>query len=237
MRLIQSLTRGLEVVDALAESPYPIRLTDISRNLEFKKSNTAHMLKSLVAAGYVEQDSSRRYYLTNKVAKLQQRHSIEEIIRWKEKCRPVLEILSHKTGECTYLAVLAKDRVWYIDKIDSHFPLKVDHPIGNLAPLHCTALGKTFLAFGSVKLPEELSIFTKKTISNKKMLLKEIAKIRTQGFSCDDEEYAKGIRCVARPVFDETHRVIAAIGIAGPTVRINYKRFEELGTLINTFVK
>ena len=49
---------------------------------------------------------------------MQQKHSIEEIIRQKEKCRPVLEILSHKTGECTYLAVLAKDKVWYIDKID-----------------------------------------------------------------------------------------------------------------------
>ena len=36
MRLLQSLTRGLEVIDALAESPYPIRLTDISRNLELK---------------------------------------------------------------------------------------------------------------------------------------------------------------------------------------------------------
>ena len=69
------------------------------------------------------------------------------------------------------------------------------------------------------------------------MLLKEISKIRSEGFSRDDEEYAEGIRCVARPVFDETHRVIAAIGIAGPTVRINYKRFEELGTLINSFVK
>ena len=43
----------------------------------------------------------------------------------------------------------------------------------------------------------------------------------------------EGIRCVARPVFDDAGRMIAAVGISGPTVRINDQRLSELGNIIS----
>ena len=45
--------------------------------------------------------------------------------------------------------MLVKSRVWYIDKIDSTLPLKVDHPTGSLAPRHCNEPGKALLACGN----------------------------------------------------------------------------------------
>jgi DNA-binding IclR family transcriptional regulator len=127
--------------------------------------------------------------------------------------------------------VLVKSRVWYIDKIDSTLPLKVDHPIGSLSPLHCTALGKAFLAFGGAR-PDELTGYTGKTITSEVKLREEIEATRNRGFAIDDEEFAPGIRCVARPVFDESGQMIAAIGVSGPSVRVDDKRLAELGELV-----
>ena len=237
MQLLKSLSKGLKVIELLSDSRSPLRLTDISNKLESKKSNTSHILKSLMAAGYVSQDSSRHYYLSNKLTDYEQSHSIDSVVNWKEKLQPILKELTYKTGECTYLAVRANNKVWYIDKIDSLHSLKVDHPIGNLAPLHCTALGKTFLAFEDIKIDWELKKYTDKTIDDKKKLLKEISKIRLKGFAQDDEEYAEGIRCVARPILDKNFHIVAAIGISAPTIRFNDNQFEKFGSLIKELIK
>lgn len=232
MLILKSLTRGLKVIELLSESSLPVRLIDISKKLESKKSNTSHILKSLMSAGYVNQDSSRRYYLNNKLTNYEQSYSIDNVVKLKEKFQPILKELTFKTGECTYLAVKADNRVWYIDKFASSHPLKVDHPIGNLAPLHCTALGKTFLAFGNIKIDNELTKYTDKTITTKKNLLREISRIRYEGFARDDEEYVKGIRCVAKPILDKNFFIVAAVGISAPTIRFNEKQFDKYGAFI-----
>lgn len=209
-----------------------MRLTDVAGALGVEKSNAAHVLKTLVAAGYAEQDASRRYRLTGKAAPAARgEHSLEDIVACKEAWRPALEEIVARTHECAHLAVLVKSRVWYIDKIDSTLPLKVDHPIGSLSPLHCTALGKAFLAFGDARPEDVLTGYTRKTITSPAKLDAEIAETRERGYAIDDEEFAPGIRCVARPVYDENGTMIAAIGVSGPSVRVDDTRLEELGRI------
>ncbi|MDP2119731.1 MAG: IclR family transcriptional regulator [Hoeflea sp.] len=232
MRLLQSLTRGLDTLDYMGNQGAPVRLTDVAAALGVEKSNAAHVLKTLVASGYAEQDASRRYRLTGKIAAASRaEHSLEDIIACKESWRPALEELVARTSECAHLAVLVKSRVWYIDKIDSTLPLKVDHPIGSLSPLHCTALGKAFLAFGNAEADEAMTGYTKNTITSPARLRAELEITRNRGYAVDDEEFAQGIRCVARPVFDDNAKMIAAIGVSGPTVRVDDARLSELGAI------
>lgn len=233
MRLLQSLTRGLDTLDYMSQQGEPVRLTDVAAALGVEKPNAAHILKTLVAAGYAEQDDSRRYRLTGKIASAAStEHSLEDIVACKEAWRPALKKLVAQTDECAHLAVLVKARVWYIDKIDSTLPLKVDHPIGSLSPLHCTALGKAFLAFGNARPEDGLTQYTRKTITAPAKLREEIEATRRRGYAIDDEEFAPGVRCVARPVFNEDGQMIAAIGVSGPSVRVDDKRLAELGRIV-----
>lgn len=233
MRLLQSLTRGLEALDYLHDKGDAARLTDVAEALGVEKSNASHILKTLVASGFAEQDTSRRYQTTGKFRRAASgQHSLEEIVACKEAWRPALEKLVAHTGECAHLAVLVETRVWYIDKIDSTLPLKVDHPIGSLSPLHSTALGKTFLAFGHAHPETKLAAYTPNTITTRAKLGHEIEAIRQQGYAVDNEEFAQGIRCVARPIFDGEGKMIAAVGISGPTVRIDNARLAELGRIV-----
>lgn len=231
MRLLQSLNRGLEALDYLTAQSEPARLTDIATHLDVDKSNASHLMRTLVAAGYAIQNESRRYGAS---AKLQARrsHDLEDIIACREGLHQTLVDLVDLTGECAHMAVLVGTRVWYVDKIASPLPLKVDHPIGALAPLHCTALGKAFLAFGNVHETGELTSFTPKTITRKALLEAEIEASRRRGYAQDDEEFSSGIRCAAVPVFAGENDMIAAIGISGPTARISTERLDELGTMV-----
>lgn len=235
MRLLQSLSRGLEALDYIASRSEPARLTDIAEALGVDKSNASHLMKTLVACGYALQDAARRYQPTDKIAQpARSEHSLAEIIAAKEAWRPALETLVAQTGECAHMAVLVRDRVWYIDKVDSPLPLKVDHPIGALSPLHCTALGKAFLAFGGAEAEGQLTSYTPKTLTTRKSLDEEISRTRARGYAVDDEEFAQGIRCVARPVYDAGGRMIAAIGVSGPSVRVDDARLAELGRIITS---
>lgn len=233
MRLLQSLSRGLEALNYMAEQPRAVRLTDVAEALEIDKSNAAHLLKTLVAMGYAVQDDSRRYRASDKLAaRARTEHTLEEIVAVKEAWRATLEALVGETGECAHLAVLVGPRVWYIDKVDSLLPLKVDHPIGALSPLHCTALGKAFLTFGQAQMPDELPAFTLRTLTTRRALAEEIERTRARGYSIDDEEFAPGIRCVARPIYDAAGVMIAAIGVSGPSVRVTDERLHELGRIV-----
>lgn len=233
MRLLQSLTRGLAALDFMTAHAGPVRLTDVATALGVDKSNAAHLLKTLVAAGYARQDEGRRYMASDKLAgPARTEHSLEEIIAVKAAWRSTLEALVAETGECAHLAVLVGDRVWYIDKVDSPLPLKVDHPIGTLSPLHCTALGKAFLAFGKAQVPDVATAYTPHTQTSRKAIADEIARTRARGYAVDDEEFAPGIRCVARPIYDEAGAMIAAVGVSGPSVRVNDVRLAELGQIV-----
>lgn len=233
MRLLQSLSRGLETLDYMVAQPGPVRLTDVAEALGIDKSNAAHLLKTLVAMSYAVQDDSRRYMASAKlVSPARQEHTLEQIVAVKEAWRGTLEALVAETGECAHLAVLVGKRVWYIDKVDSLLPLKVDHPIGALSPLHCTALGKAFLAFGRAKFPDSQPAFTPKTLTTQRALSDEIERTRARGYAIDDEEFSHGIRCVARPIYDAEGAMIAAVGVSGPSVRVTDDRLHELGQIV-----
>jgi DNA-binding IclR family transcriptional regulator len=236
MRLLKSLLRGLRALDFIADQLNPVRLTDIAVSLKINKSNASNLLRTLVESGYVTQTEGRRYIATDKLFRCKQgEHSLEEIIAYRNQWRPCLQEFVDKSGECAHMGVLVGSQVWYIDKIDSTLPLKVDHPIGTLAPLYCTALGKAFLSFGSAGLPRSTERFTDKTITDQTKLEDEIASTRLRKFAIDREEYSLGIMCVAAPVYDDSGSMIAAIGISGPTARISRDRLAKLGEMVRNY--
>jgi DNA-binding IclR family transcriptional regulator len=125
--------------------------------------------------------------------------------------------------------VLAGDRVLYLDAVESQQSLRVDNPIGTLAPVHCTALGKVFLAFAGAPIPEQLERMTQRTVTEPQLLAAHLRSMATLGYTTDDEEYTLGVRCIAAPLRDESGRVIAAIGVSGAAARISLDRLPELG--------
>jgi len=231
MRVVQTLLKGLEVLDYVAEAKASVCNSDIVERFGIDKANVSRLLQTLCQAGYLAREGSRGFVLGPKM-RIDRQRSLERLIGLRERNRFLLEDLVKASGECAHMAVLVGDKVWYIDKVSSPHPLKVDHPVGSLAPLPCTALGKAYLAFADHAAEGELTAFTPRTIVSRDTLAEDIAAVRARGFAIDDEEFATGVRCVAAPLRDRSATMIAAIGLSGPTARIDRTRLTELGELV-----
>ena len=227
MSEIQSLARGLKILDILGQSSGGVSITELAEHLQVDKASASRLAATLARYGYVEKDEvTRRYQLGPQVVSLSR--SVLTRLPLREAAKPFLRQLMEATGECAHLAVPAQGKALYIDQVESPATLRVNAQVGTMNPLHCTALGKALLAFGQLPLPESLEAHTPKTITSKKLLRRHLDEVRQAGYAVDDEEFDPGVRCIAVPVFDFRGKVVGSIGISGPASRITPERLSAL---------
>ncbi len=231
MAEIQSLAKGLKILNLLEHSRQGMGTTEVANQLDIDKSSASRLLHTLANYGFVEQDeATARYLLGPQLVTLGQR--LLNRITLRDHARPYLYELVDKTGECAHLAIQAQRQALYIDQVESTAALRVESEIGTLAPLHCTALGKTLLAFGEVRIPDELQPYTRRTVADRSSLAAQLEQTRKRGYAIDDEEYNYGVRCVAAAVYDHQGKLVGAVGISGPAGRVTLERIDEFGAVV-----
>ena len=204
------------------------------------KVSTVHRITSvLVAGGYLRQLGKRGKY-TLGLKFIDFGNAIKRNLRIKDIVMPIMENLRTATGESVNLAIRDQDNVVYVEHVDSKQTLRTFTEAGNRAPLHCTGVGKIFLA--SMREEERIILskklftrFTDNTITDFREMEKELSIIRREGIAIDNGEMDIGVRCIAAPVKDSDARVIAALSISGPYTRLNNKRVEELKPLVRGY--
>ena len=231
MSEIQSLARGLRIINLLANRSNAVSVTEVATQLEIDKSSASRLIKTLVNYGYAERDeNTRRYRLGQAVRKLSAPQSSHALLQ--EIALPFLRQLVAKTGENAHLAVNIGDVALVIADIESTEALRVVSEVGRQERLYCTAVGKCLLAFGNGTIPDKLPRLTQHTITEQLQLENHLEKIRKQGYAIDDEEKTIGIRCLAAPVYDATEKAIASIGISGPASRLTMDKLYPLTEII-----
>jgi len=235
---VKSLVKALNILEALAEgeeSAYT--LTQLSRRLHLHISTVHRLLVNLVRHGFVEEaPGSGGYQLSFKVLRMGLR--VLDRLDFRLVAQPLLRELNQQTKETVHLAILQETRAISIDKLGSPQPVGLDARLGGVMPLHCTGVGKTFLAYQKGGLLSEFARasgfrrFTPHTIMNLANLRQELEQIREQGYALDQEEAVEGLCCVAGPLFDHTGRVVAAFSVAGPATRLTPPRLPEIARLV-----
>lgn len=231
MAEIQSLARGLKLLDLLSKSEQGVGITEAAAWLAVDKSSALRLLQTLTQYGYTEKDSETRKYTLGAQLLNLSRFALARM-PLRETARIYLLELVKLTGECAHLGVIFKNKVLYIDQVDSPATLRVNTEVGQIAPLHCTALGKVLLAFGSAEIPSQLDSFTEHTIIDPVDLITSLEKVRKQGYAEDLQEYNEGVCCLAAPIFDFRQRVIGSLGISGPSSRLTLPRMRELSDVV-----
>ena len=240
---IKVLNKTFSVLETLLNHHAPMSMTEISEKLDFYPSTIHRILDTLKYAGYVEQDpTTQKYQLGLKVlelgmAKLHQLDLVRE-------ATPYLRDLARKCNETVHLGILEHTHVLYLAKEESSQTIRMISYVGRRAPLHCTGLGKILLAYlpssnrNELMNKIELSRLTENTITDKKKLAEELAKVEKEGFALDKEENEKDVRCIAGPIRNYQGRVIAAISISGPSYRITEAKQNQLKEeLVSTYQK
>ncbi|MEJ5349250.1 MAG: IclR family transcriptional regulator C-terminal domain-containing protein [Desulfosoma sp.] len=219
---IQSLARGMAVLEVLSQADRPLNLTEIAQAVGLNKVTVSRFCYTWVRLGYVHRTPDKYYHLAPKMLSLGYAALSRMDIR--QVAEPYLQELSRSLEETVNMAVREGMEILYVDRYVTEPIMKHPLHIGARLPIHCTSMGKAILAFLPAKEREELLQqlplygLTHRTITSRDAFQKELDLIRRQGYAVNDEELSVGLRSIAMPVL-KRGKPVAAVNVAVPTSR------------------
>lgn len=218
--------RSFAVLDYVVRVGRPVLAADIASHLGLPKPTVYRMIEQFETEGFLYRPFMNRHVAVGpRLADF-----AFDILRNSVQYAPRRQILSNlvtKVGETCNIGTLDGSEIVYFDRVEAtHWPLRLHFHIGSKVPLHCTAIGKLFLAYlpdsKSAALREhiELTAFTNATITTMSGLQAELDRVRIDGLSVDREEYIAGVVCIAAPIFNARQEITAGIAIQAPSARM-----------------
>jgi DNA-binding IclR family transcriptional regulator len=237
---VKTIDRLVDILDYIAQGHTSLTLAELSAYLNMPKSTLHRFLVSLEAHGIMRRDASDKkwrlgYHLVVWGGAAAESTTLREV------ARPFMAGLVASSGETAILTVYQDHAVHCIDMCETSHPVRLKMEIGAQRAAHAGASSKVLIAY----LPDEevLAIVKDKglpklcthTITNMAELETELANIRERGYADSLEETDPGAWGVATPIYDWRGRVVAAIGLAGPTQRYNQERVIQYGLLCREY--
>lgn len=226
---VKSTRTTFEIIETLKEIDGG-GVTEVADHLGVPKSTVHNYLTTLEEAEYVvKEDTEYRVGIRFLELGAYARNEMQLYEIAKEE----VEKLAAETGELGNLLIEEHGRGSYLHRARGDQAVKVEEHIGTRVYLHSTALGKAILAYMSEERRQAiidrhgLPPSTENTTTDPDALADELEAIRERGYSTDDEERIKGLRCVAAPGLSNDGRVLGAVSVSAPTNRMQGETFEE----------
>lgn len=200
-----AVPKALRVLEAVAARKRPMSIAEVATALDMPQPTAHRIVGTLEKLGFLGREPGKRRIVEG-ARFVSLGLNVLQAAAGSGTRHAVLAALARKTGESCNLGVMANGHVVYIDRVESHWPLGLRFETGSRVPMHCTAIGKLLLS----RLPEEaldaylasgaLSRYTATTITDARRLKAELARIRRDEYSVDNQEFMSGVVCIAVPV-------------------------------------
>lgn len=232
---VQSVERAVSILQFLARNGWS-GVTEVGEELGVHKSTAFRLLSTLESRGMVEQHAdSGKYHLGFGLVYLARAVSVGPDL--SRHAQPSLEWLADEIGETVTLAVLEGDEAITIDQLMPETSVVGRSWTGRRNPLHCTSVGKVFLA----ALPRSRSAaylnahhirYTDRTITDPAELRAELDRVAAQGYATAWEEFEEGLASAAAPVRAADGTVVAAMSVSGPAYRLPMETLDRIGAQV-----
>lgn len=230
----QTLLRGLDVIDVVAEGP--IKLGDLAARLGLTRSTTHRLASALTDRRYLSFVPHSGYSLGPKLLELGYR--VRDELDLPRVAAPHLERLALLTEDTVHLGVLDHGHVLYLDKVPGKRRINISSRIGELQPVTSTGLGKALI----LDLDEDAWMELFRTERGERRIevglqewLERMRRYVRAGYAFDLEENEEQIRCIAAPIRDVAGRTIAAISVSSAAQYMSDQRMQTLSRdVLNT---
>lgn len=234
---VQSLTRALAILGAVAESHEGMALTDIAEVVGLAPSTTHRLLTTLEAERFMRFDAQTRlwqigiraFIVGNAFTRTRDVVAI---------ARPAMRRLMEESGETVNLYVEEDGEAICMGQVESRQMMRAIARPGGRVKLHCSGAGKAMLAhmrddeLSRILQAHGLARVTDRTLDTPRRLRADLEIVRERGYAIDDEEHEIGLRCIAAAIVDEHDRPVAAVSLSGPTARLTDAEVATLGPLV-----
>jgi DNA-binding IclR family transcriptional regulator len=203
--MLKSADRTLDLFEAFARTQKPLTLSELAREIEVAPSSCFALIKALRDRGYLYGVGERRtLYPTRRM--LDHATSIAACEPNVSRMLPIMAALRDETGETVILGRREKNAVVYLHICESRQTVRYSAQVGDLKPLHSSAIGKVVLAGmprdDRLKFLQKLSKprITAKTLCAATDLAADIEVGEQRGYQLTSGENVVDVMAVAMPV-------------------------------------
>jgi len=220
-----SIQRVLEVLEQVATAEQPPTPTELGLALDIPKPSAHRLCQLLEQQGFLQRRLSGRGLLPGpRLHKLSL--GVLANSRFRAQRHAILRSLSKDIGETCNITIPDGSEMIYFDRMETHWPMRVQLPIGSRVPLYCTASGKLYLS----TLPSsqrkrvianlQLEQRAPNTITDPVLLESELQRIRLEQVGVDNEEFLVGMTAIAVPIKDGQQHLCATLAVHAPSMRM-----------------
>lgn len=218
---------GIESVDhalhlaLLLQQEGPLRVTDAAGRLGVARSTAHRLLSMLVYRDFAEQRPDRRYAAG---AALRRATTSEPAAVLRRVALPHLQGLTARTGETSNLVLVVADEARFAATVECEQTLRVGDRESRALPAHLASGGRAALAHRD---PDAVRGLYEESGVDVDALLRDLARIRRQGFAVNDQRTETGVTAIGCVVAGPPGSPSAAISLAMPTVRYDRRRLGD----------
>ena len=230
----QALGKAFTLLNIVAESPSPMRFTDLLHVAKVPRGTLHRLLQALQEVRMVRFDPrDQTYRLGNRVFEMA--HRVWSDFDLRGAAEPELERLRLSTSETTRLGLLDGEAVLIIDQREYLRPMRLGNGVGSRLLASASAIGKAILAYLS---PQDVQLFlsqqpldalTPNTIVKADELQRELDLVKARGYAISVEEQFIGVSAVAAPILDHRGLPLGAMSITGASNRLTVDKLHALG--------
>lgn len=222
---MKTAVRAVQLLKQFTIDEPEMGVIDLSHRLNMDRASVHRLLQSLCQEGMMQRNErTRRYSLGPAISEIAAvRTGWPGVVEVAEKH---LDRLRDRTGEGAALSRTDGSSAICLTMVECRNTIRVVYKIGERIPLHCSASGLILLAHlesdkRDAILKGPLTRFTSNTVTSGDALQKLCRLVHEEDAAYTADTYLEGVRSVAAPVRDAQGRVIAAIAISVPSVRLS----------------
>jgi IclR family KDG regulon transcriptional repressor len=239
--LSQTVSRALAILRSFDRDRRELGVTEISQRLALPKTIVFRLIQTLKEYDFLEQNLDNSKYRIGigvfEIGNLFKNSTLEA------ESAPFMRHLVDETGHTAQLAVLHRNEMVIIARMEGRGPVKYGVSVGERRPIHSSAVGKAVLSILNTEQIDDilsqgqLKRMTVNTVTERKALIADLALTRERGYSINWEENTIGVASLAAPVSSRHADTLAALAVAFPASAAAKKDLPKIGKLLSVAAK
>lgn len=228
---VQSLARGLSVIEAMGSRGGPMTLSEVAAVTSLSRAAVRRLLLTLQELGYVSA-TGRQFFLTAHILGLG--YAYLASLPLTEVVARHMECLVEQVHESCSVSVLDRTDIVYVARVPTKRIMQVNLSVGTRLPAYPTSMGRVLL---SALPPRDLDAYfaraklaarTSRTVATEAELRRILTQVARQKWALVDQELEDGVRSVAVPLHDRAGRVVAAMNVSAHATRSSRAQLQKL---------
>lgn len=217
------------ILQAFTIDDESLTVSELARRSGVPKASVHRLAQELLELGFLERDGAS-YLLGMRLFEIGARVPRTRSLR--EATLPFMHALHAATKQTIHLTVLQGTEIVFVERVNSYGQGPARSKLGGHVPLHCSATGRVFMAFGPAGLIDAvlasgLTRLTPHTSVLPNRLREIIARVRMEGVAVECDEVMEGFSSIAVPLYGARGALIAGLSITGTFERSDIPHFSR----------